>query len=406
MLTKGKGSMYYFWAGLLDRVLEHCAENGIEVEVVDKAYEEFNIYEPELPGITFRPDQASLINSFLDKPRGILESFTGSGKTVLGFGCLSAFPDYRALWLCHTKGLMQQAYDEACKFGFKSVGRVGDGHSEYTKDITIATRQSFKRLADEFGHEYDIVVVDEVHHVADLKSEYAYVLARVPAPIRLGLSATLHKEGTEAWYTSVGLLGPILQSLSINDGAELGILATPTIRILRCPKDHEVSAMKMYSHVYSAGVVNNLYMNNLIAVTAKKHSDANETVLIMINQIEHGENIQRLLDALHVKNIFIRGATKSEVRDDTKHALNRHEINVVICSSVWTEGINIPTLQVVINAAGGKDEKAVLQKVGRGLRKTAEKDSVIIYDTFNVSHRYLIEHFGERLCIYLDNNWL
>lgn len=405
MLTKGKGGTYWFWAGLLSRIQDYCYDHDIPIEVVDKSQEEMIIYEPELPGITFREDQMRLINSFLDNPRGILVSFTGSGKTVLGFGCLSAFDGIKTLWLCHKKDLMQQAYDEAKQFGFKSVGRVGDGFNESKADLIIATRQSFKRIADEMGHEFDAVVVDEVHHVAEMKSEYAYVLARVLAPIRLGLSATLPREG-ESFMTATGLIGPVLEELTINEGAELGILAKPTIRILKLSKRHDISAIRQYSEVYSAAVVNRLDRNVLIATTAKRHADASETVLIMINQIEHGENILTQLDALGVKAYFVRGSTESKVRLEVKNALQNKEIHVVICSSVWTEGVNIPSLQVVINAAGGKAEIGVLQSIGRGLRKTKEKDTVWIYDIFDESHRFLVEHFGHRISIYCDNNWI
>jgi len=60
----------------------------------------------------------------------------------------------------------------------------------------------------------------------------------------------------------------------------------------------------------------------------------------------------------------------------------------------------------VFNAGGGKDELPVLQTIGRGLRRTDEKDKVIIYDFFDPSHPYLISHFGQRVTLYMDNGWL
>lgn len=404
-LTKGKGGIHWFWAGLVDRVVFHCIENDIDVEVIDESQEDIIVYEAELPGITFRPDQIRLINSFLDNPRGILVAPTGTGKTVLGFGCLSGFDNIKTLWLCHKIDLVTQAYDEARKFGFKSVGRVGGKWAEYDCDLTIATRQSFRNLTDEYGHLYDAVVVDETHHVANMKSEYAYVLSRVPAPIRLGLTATLPREG-ESYLTSMGLIGPIREELTINEGNDLGILAKPTIKILRLKKNYEVESMRKYSDVYSAAVTQNLALNTMVAVTAKQHADLNETVLIMINHIEHGKNIMEQLKALKVDAFFVHGATEGERRSEVKKALNDGHIKVVVCSSVWTEGVNIPNLNAVINAGGGKSEIRTLQNIGRGLRKTKDKDKVFIYDFFNPSHRFLLDHFGERICTYSENDWL
>ncbi len=404
-IRKGSKGVCVFWSGLVRHVLEYCATLNIDVDVVDESLEEIMIYEPELPGIEFRKDQSYLINSFLDSPRGILVSFTGSGKTVLGFGILSSFENVKILWLCHKKDLMQQAYDEAKRFGFKSVGRYGDGYKEIEKDLVIATRQSFKTIADQYGHEFDVIVVDEVHHVSDMKSEYAYVLERTPAPIRLGLTATIPREG-EHYLTAIGLIGPILQELTINEGAELGILAKPTIKILRVPKNYDLVQHRQYHDVYDIGVVKNLARNILIANTAKKHVDANETVLIMINILEHGNLILEQLTALGVEAEFVHGATDGDSRNALKHALNDGHIKCVICSSVWTEGVNIPNLNAVICASGGKSEIKTLQSIGRGLRKTEEKDQVFIYDFLDTSHRFLIEHFGERMICYSENNWI
>jgi len=78
----------------------------------------------------------------------------------------------------------------------------------------------------------------------------------------------------------------------------------------------------------------------------------------------------------------------------------------IICTSVWKEGLNFPELNVVINAAGGKSEIMTLQALGRGLRVTEKKKFLIFYDIFDPSSRFTVEHFGERLCLYMDNNWI
>ena len=124
------------------------------------------------------------------------------------------------------------------------------------------------------------------------------------------------------------------------------------------------------------------------------------------NHLEHGNNIVEQLGCLGITSEFVQGKTKSTDRLRIKAAINSGFLKVVVCSAVWVEGVDIPNLRAVINAAGGKSEKNILQKVGRGLRKTDDKDEVFIHDFFNPSHRFLIEHFAERLIIYMDNNWV
>lgn len=391
------------YSGLVDLVINYCKDKNIEVEVIDKSKEDVVMYEPYLPGITFRDDQIKLINSWLDKPRGIIKSPTGSGKTVLGFGCLSSFDeDIRILWLCHTIDLVKQAYDEAIKFGFKSVGRIGGGFSETDKRLTICTRQSFKKIADEMSDLFDVVVVDETHHVADVKGEYWYILSKMLAPFRLGLTASTLKEGLPE-LAAIGLIGPIVGELSINDAIEEGLLAIPKMKMIKVPISYDVKALRKYHEVYELGVVHRLELNQLIATTAKIHTDKKETVLIMVTQLAHGDNILECLKAIGVDAILVEGLTKAENREKVKNALQNKEIHCVVCSSIWKEGINIPSLSCVINAAGGKD---VLQALGRGLRKSPGKEFLYYYDFLDQSHPYLLSHFGERLCFYLDHGWL
>lgn len=406
VLKKIKGG-FLFYAGLVDHVVAYCREKNIEVIVDDQSIEDTEMFEPLLPGITFREDQTKLLNSWLDKPRGIIVSPTGSGKTVLGFGCLSAFEKgTKILWLCHKKDLMNQACEEAIKFGFTSVGKVGDGFSELNKDLTIATRQSFKKLADEYGHIYDVVVVDEVHHISKSSSaEYQYALSKILAPFRLGLTATPIREG-EAFLSVTGLIGPIVGELTINEGNDLGILAKPIIKLLRVPINHDVKNLRKYAEVYSAGIVCNQVRNQIIATTTKKHIDIGESVLIMINHLDHGNNILIELEKLGIWALFVRGETKSDARNDAKNDLDSKDIHCVICSGIWSEGVNIKSLNVVITAGGGKSEINVMQNIGRGLRKTTTKDTVYIYDFVDLSHHYLTSHFAERLLTYMDAGWL
>jgi superfamily II DNA or RNA helicase len=121
----------------------------------------------------------------------------------------------------------------------------------------------------------------------------------------------------------------------------------------------------------------------------------------MVNKIEHGENISKLGNFR-----FIRGATSQDSRDLAKKALISKRLKVLITTCIWREGINIPSLDVVVNAGGGKSEIATLQQIGRGLRKTDEKSTVTIVDFFDPSHNYLISHFGERITLYMENDWL
>ncbi len=60
-------------------------------------------------------------------------------------------------------------------------------------------------------------------------------------------------------------------------------------------------------------------------------------------------------------------------------------------------GVDIPELQVVILAAGGKSAVRVIQRAGRALRKCVGKKKATIHDFFDTGSIYLIKHSRNRM---------
>jgi superfamily II DNA or RNA helicase len=79
----------------------------------------------------------------------------------------------------------------------------------------------------------------------------------------------------------------------------------------------------------------------------------------------------------------------------------------VIATRVWSEGINIKSVDVVINAVGGNSELAAIQRFGRGMRITEDKNEVILVDLIDSnSHKWFERHSMERICFYSERGWL
>jgi superfamily II DNA or RNA helicase len=396
-----------FYTGLIPKIQEFCLKNKIDL-TFEKHTPVANKISPKLPdGIVLRDFQKDLINLACTLERGILKAPTGTGKTILGLALLSSLSGLDGvLWLCHTKDLMYQTADEAKKFfGEKSVGTLGDGTAVTDRFITVATRQTFKDYADDLGTSYDVVIVDEAHHVTTFDGEYATILKKVFAPIRIGLTATL-PTSQEALLAVQSFLGPLIGEMTINEGRELGFMARPVIKIIKIPESFRIKEIRKYTDVYEHGVVRRLERNRIIVDLIKKHHVIGDSVLVIVNKIAHGDLLLNMCQSSNVEAEFIHGSTDSETRGLTKEALNEKRMKCVIATAVWKEGVNIPELNVVINAAGGKSEIATLQSIGRGLRRTEEKSELIIYDFFDNSHHHIISHFGERFSLYCDMNWI
>lgn len=396
-----------FYTGLIPKVKKYCDDNSLLL-VIEKHNPSIVRKTLLLPkDVVLRSFQEDLINKACKLQRGVLKAPTGTGKTVLGLALISSIKDLDGvLWLCHTKDLMYQTQEEAEKFfGEESVGILGDSVKITDRFLTVATRQTFKDYADDLGTSYDMVIVDEAHHVTTFDGEYATILKKVFAPIRIGLTATL-PTSQEALLAVEAFLGPLIGEMTINEGREQGFMANPKIKIVKIPTSQRIREIRKYTDVYEFGVVRRLDRSRIIVDLIKKHHKVGDSVLVIVTKIAQGDLLLNLCLASDVEAEFVHGTTDAESRELTKEALNNKSMKCVIATAVWKEGVNIPELNVVINAAGGKSEIATLQAIGRGLRRTVNKSELIIYDFFDNSHHYLVSHFGERFSLYCDMNWI
>ena len=398
-----------FYTGLLPSLKKWCKEQGIQVEIIGEEFKITPSKEPHLEGITFREDQLELIGSACTNNRGLLVAPTGSGKTLVFLGIMSCYPKVNILILSHTTAITQQTVDELKRFDFKSVELFGGGNKiqKPTKRITVSTIQSFIKLQKEdYMDYYDMVIVDEVHRVGKQKSTYSDVLGNLLAPLRFGFTATPLKD-PEAQLTYGGLLGPIIGRLTVQKAAELNILAKPKLKLIKAEYSLSLMDVRKYQDAYTQGITENTLRNVQIANIAYDFYKKKETTLIFVTHIEHGITLQNLIaEKLNRKIPFIQGNTPLDQRSVIKKGLLEKKITVCIATISWMEGLNIPNLSCLILAGGGRSETQLIQKIGRVLRRTKDKDVATIVDFLDLGNRHLILHTGERIGTYSDLDFL
>lgn len=396
----------FFPTGLLSRVKKYLKKKDIPYKVVGQAETYPPDSQPKLKGIEFREDQVELIESFTRKGRGIILSPTGTGKTVIVGAVFSCYRRAKRLWLCHTKTLLRQAQSDFKNYGLKKISICSEGEVDLSGDIVLATRQTFinipiKDVADLF----DVVFVDEAHHIPDKDAEYSKILGYLLAPVRGGVTAT-YPGGRAARLAIEGYVGAVVGEFTLEEAIAKGILAKPDIYILRTPVYTDIKELKTYKEVVDQGIVNNEGRNQLLMLAAKKFIKQGKSVLLIVNMIEHGQNLLDIANEEGLTIPFVYSQTPTEERERLRHRLNKKKLLGAIATAVWKEGVNIPSLDVIILAHIGKKELALLQAVGRGMRTTETKHVFIIVDVFDPSHHYLIKHFGYRLSYYCDRGWL
>lgn len=417
MITGRAGTAGTFLTGLLPRIKKYCKKNKIEISIIGSRNIE-NIpptAKPKLKNIKFRPDQKKALRAIKRHNTGKITFPTGSGKTIIAMGIISMFPNCRTLFLCHTKDLIEQTLTELnTYFKKREIFIIGGGYkTKWSKikraesPIVLSTIQSFSKIHfKKYIHFFDITIVDEAHHMNSRKSQYGQVMEQNLSPRKYGLTATEPTSQKEILINE-GIFGKVIGKLTIKEGIAKGIIAKPKINLVSVPLQPSINQISdnKYRNFYKYGISENKERNNLILKEVQKSIKKKEITLIIIDRTEHGFLLQNILKNKKINAPFIYGATKKEKRNKVRDDLKKGKLKIAICSKVWREGINIPALNHIINAAGMKEEKVVLQAIGRGLRTTDKKKTIKLTD-FLDPYRYLAEHSIQRIQIYKNQGWI
>jgi ATP-dependent Lon protease len=124
----------------------------------------------------------------------------------------------------------------------------------------------------------------------------------------------------------------------------------------------------------------------------------------MLEVMDTAQRLESLLTQLETEIDILQ--VEKRIRGRVKKQMEKTKGHTVICTTIWKEGINIPSLDSIVLGGGWKSPTPILQAIGRGLRTFESKKEVVIHDFFDPSHNYLISHFGERLSLYFEMNWM
>jgi len=410
-----------FLTGHLPLVLEALDSNSISYEIEDLR----PVYEKgkplELVGVEKRGYQEKAVEVILKHKRGRIWARVRSGKTIIMIMTYARLNIAPFVIICQSIDIAYQTKEKFQKFLPQvPVGIVGDGQCDIKLDgVTIITIQSavasydkkyklnsgerkeksFEKLIEkkyvrELITNAKFVWVDECHHTAS--SSHRFVLVQIQnAEYIVGGSGTLFREDNTDLLIE-GLIGPLIYEINYSDLIEGGYLVAPTIHMIKLPRNIEPSN-DSYSTIYKECVVENKYRNTIISNVVKNLIERNKSSMVLVSKIKHGEILQELIPGA----LFLKGNDASDFRTKTFKDLQNKRLLCLI-TTLGDEGVDIPNLDAVVIAAGGKSAIKVFQRL-RCMTpyKTAaeEKKSAIVVD-FIDNYKYLRAHSFKRRRLY------
>jgi superfamily II DNA or RNA helicase len=394
-----------FPSGFVPQVVRLGRERGFDVELVDDRVRPAE-RDPGADLRWLRDYQMRCLEACFRRTRGLVEGATGMGKTDLIVGLTRALPTAKFLVLVHRSNLMRdikkRILRRAGEHGLPEptdVGLYGDGSKELDRRITIATFQTLSANKNNPAVKAMLgaaqaVIVDEAHTAA--AGTFAAVIEKCPnAYYRWGVSGTPLDRSDKRSNITIGLLGPIICRVPATELIEAGVLAKPLVRFMRYDAE-EVYAAK-WSDARVLGLVENRARNQAVLHATKR---AAKPCLLFVDILDHGKDLAERLARAKINAEFVWGDKKTKERQAALDRLERGDLDVVVSSPVFNEGIDVPDLRSVVMAAGGQSVIATLQRIGRGMRKTPTKDVFEVWDFEDLHHRMLENHFNARRAAY------
>jgi superfamily II DNA or RNA helicase len=267
------------------------------------------------------------------------------------------------------------------------IGEVWAKKKEWDKTIVISTWQSLSRNKTKMKL-FDSVIVDEVHGAK--AKQLKDTLSRCDANYRLGFTGTMPPDDLDGWNVKA-YLGPVIRDYSAGELASDGWISKCTINFLNVEYNQE-EWDGTYTEVKQQ-IFENPYRLDLIK---KLTSSLDHNVLLLV-----GKFLKEKLENCGKEVIFLSGRDSVDVREKWRKAcMKRKDIALIATYGIFQQGINIPNLKYIILAAPFKSKIRVLQSIGRGLRKHADKENgAIIYDIHDHT-RYLADYGNIRLRYY------
>jgi superfamily II DNA or RNA helicase len=445
-----------FPAGLTDRVVECLNDQDVDVSVVDmaetKALDLSRIDAEFLGGVGPNQDQdlwdhqVEAALALLALPRGTVKLPTGSGKTEL-MALMARFlweeRGWRTLIVLPRKGLARQTVERFNRLydGDIEVGQCGDGKRE-VGTVTVGTAQTLIKFMPsqrrsrktkrtvmippdpvlrKMIRDYEVLILDESHHAS---SESWYTISMQSGALRrYGLSGTPIQHKELADLRMIGATGDIAYSVAPTKLITLGISAAPKICIIASenasgpalPTKTEwrtiegryqaVQRPLAYPDAYRLGVVENEYHNESVMRAVAWFVDNGKRTLMLCRSKAHWGLLNMLLDDAGVEYLAVWGDTDTDERERAKKLLNKGKIKVVLATTIFDEGEDVPGIDAMVLAEGVKAHTNAIQRIGRGMRAKKGVNEVWVADFAPTCHGKLVDHATDRAGAYASEGY-
>ena len=323
--------------------------------------------------------------------KALLISATGTGKTYASAFAARELEFKRVLFLVHRNQIAKQALKSYRKvFDCKvSMGMVTGKYQDYDADFVFATVQTLSKedtLSRYKKEHWDLIIIDEAHHSS--ADSYKKIMDYFTPKLWLGMTATPDKRDDNLEGRNIYEIfnHQIAYEIRLQNAMEEDLL---------CPfhyfgiTDLEVIADAGKSSEQKIENFRYLTSDERVLNVMKQaeffgHSGDRVKGLIFCSRIDEAKELSVKFNEKGWRTLVLSGSDSETVRaaaierlagDDVEDALD-----YIISVDIFSEGVDVPEINQVIMLRPTESPIIFIQQLGRGLRKTDDKEYVVVID--------------------------
>ena len=339
--------------------------------------------------------------------RALLISATGTGKTYAAAFSVKHLmeqkkpehhkrPIKKVLFVVHREQIAIQAKNSFARVigseHGQTYGLLSGNHKDKERTFLFSTIQtlSLDRILKDFAPDaFDFIIIDEAHRSG--ANSYDKIMAHFQPEFWLGMTATPERTDDKDVFKIFN--HQIAYEIRLKDALDYNLL---------CPFHyHGISDLKI-NNEEQKDFSNFAYLTSdervkHVLQKAEEFKFSGERVkgLIFCSSVDEAKVLSEKLNQHNLRTTYLTGASKPEARlaavDRLAGADGPQALDYILTVDIFNEGVDIPEINQVIFLRPTQSPIIFTQQLGRGLRKAAGKEYVVILDFIaNYEKNYLI----------------
>lgn len=316
--------------------------------------------------------------------KGLVVAATGIGKTYL-----SAFDSAkynRILFVAHREEIIKQAAQS-----FKNVRNSDDigffyGNQKDTKNsfifALVQTLGKDEYLNEEyFSKDYfDYIIVDEFHHA--VSSNYKKIIDYFTPKFLLGLTATPERLDSKDVFALCDY--NMVYEVRLKDAINKGWLVPfryygiydETVNYEDIDYKNGKYDDKQLEEALMLNKRGELILNHYLKYNSKR-------AMGFCTSRHHAEYMAKVFNENNIPSAAVYSGEKGEYSEERNIALSKltsGELKVIFSVDMFNEGLDVPAIDMVMFLRPTQSPTIFLQQLGRGLRKSKDKEYLNVLD--------------------------